>query len=134
MMIRRNTKYIGFIFVLIFILLLFLLIVVRQILHEYDIDVETDTWRAIILNIEEFKRKQGRVPDPKNAAEMVPLGFELTAGSQPEFRGISYYPWYEERGQYNYVLFYFFHYPFDLEGHTITYRSETKTWSREASQ
>jgi hypothetical protein len=108
----RAARRIFFVF-----LALLLVALAINIWIEVGIYFETNEWYRVIANIDEFKRKKGRLPDPNNMEEMLGLGFELRT---------DYYPGYEHRGPNYYIL----SDSFGLDGPRVIYRSETKTWER----
>jgi hypothetical protein len=72
----------------------------------------------IILNIENFRAKYNRLPQPEKTDEVLPLGFELRVGYYPDYKLI-------KPGEYE------LEYSFGFDGPNLRYSSLAKQWTCE---
>lgn len=70
---------------------------------------------TLVKNIESFKTKNARLPNPDNVEEVLALGFELR---------VDYYPQYRITSTNNYELEYYI----GFDGPQIIYSSRDKQW------
>jgi hypothetical protein len=70
---------------------------------------------ALVSNIESFRKKNARLPNPEKTEELVSLGFEVRVG---------YYPEYRLAGGGEYEIEYYI----GFDGPRIIYSSNTRQW------